>query len=166
MRLFELTSQYKELQALEDSDDLPEEVIRDTLEAISGEFKDKVVAVSKFILSLEATSGSIAEAAKAMESRAFRLQKRADSIRAYLLFSLQAVNFEGKISTPEIVISRRNNPVAVQVADESAVPHNYWRQPDPPATQLDKKAIKAALQSGVEIPGCYLESGERVDIRL
>jgi hypothetical protein len=166
MRLFELTAQYRDLLALEDSDDIPPEVLRDTLDAISGEFEDKAVAVGKFILSLEASAESIDEAAKAMSARAARLKKRADNIRHYLLLQLQILDYRGKISTPELTISRRNNPVAVQVSDEVAIPLEYWRQPPPPPPQIDRKAIKTALQAGTEIPGVFLESGERVEIKI
>lgn len=163
--LFEITAQFKELAALQDSDEIPPEVIADTLEGLQGDFQAKSIAVAKFILSLEANSDAITEASKAMAARAARLQKRADSIRAYLLFHFQATD-QRKITTPELTISRRNNPVAVQVQFENEIPAEYWVQPPPPDLRLDKKAIKEALQSGKSVPGAYLESGERVEIKL
>ena len=100
-----------------------------------------------------------------MTHRAKRLQKRAESIRHYLLLQCQLCDIR-KIDTPEIVISRRNNPVAVQVLDERNVPAEFWVQPEPPPLRLDKKLIKATLQSGTDVPGCFLESAERVEIKL
>jgi Siphovirus Gp157 len=166
MRLFDITSQFKALAQLEDSDDIASEVIADTLEGLEGDFEAKAIAVSKFILSLEASADSIKEAAKAMDLRAARLSKRADSIRHYLLLQMQIIDWRRKIEADDIVIARRNNPVAVQVLDESSVPPSFWVQPEPPPKRIDKKAVKEALQSGAEVPGCVLESGERVDIRL
>jgi Siphovirus Gp157 len=166
VRLFEITSQFKALAALEDSDELPPEVIADTLEGLEGDFEAKTIAVAKFILSLEANAAAIEKAADAMALRAARISKRAESIRHYLLLQMQIVNWNRKIEADDIVIARRNNPVAVQVSDERTVPKDYWRQPPAPPPQLDKKLIKEKLQAGVEIPGCYLEAGERVDIRL
>jgi hypothetical protein len=165
LKLFEIVHQFKELESLTDSDDLAPEFVRDTLDGLTGDFEEKAVAVAKFILSLEANSKAIEEAAEAMSLRALRMKKRADSVRAYLLFNLQALD-RMKISTAEINIARRNNPVAVQVSDERTVPKDYWRQPPAPPPQLDKKLIKEKLQAGVEIPGCYLEAGERVSITL
>ncbi len=165
LKLFEITEAYRSLEALADSDDLPPEVVADTLSSLEGDFEVKAVAVAKFILSLDASAESIEEAAEAMKLRAARISKRAESIRQYLLVQFQIVDFK-KISTSELVISRRNNPVAVQVTDESTVPEAFWVQPEPPPKRIDKKAVKAALQAGVEIPGCYLESGERISITL
>jgi hypothetical protein len=165
LRLFEITSQYKALESLADSDDLPPEVVADTLESLEGDFEQKAIAVAKFILSLEAASEDISEAAKAMDLRAARIAKRAESVRAYLLFQMQAIDWK-KIETAEIRIGRRSNPPAVQVTDETTVPDAYWVQPEPPPKRIDKKAIKAALQDGKDVPGCYLESGERVEIKV
>lgn len=165
MKLFELTAQFKALEALGDSEEIAPEVLRDTLEALEGDFEVKAVAVAKFILSLEASASAIDDAAEAMALRAIRLEMRARSMRAYLLFHFQMFDFK-KIETPELIIARKNNPVAVQVSDESVIPENYWVQPEPPPKRIDKKLIKAALQGGAAIPGCFLESGERVDIKL
>lgn len=166
LRLFEITAQFKALEALTDSEDLPPEVIADTLAALEGDFEVKAVAVAKFILSLDASAESINEAAKAMASRAARMTKRAESVRHYLLLQFQLFDWKRKIETPELVIARRNNPVAVQVTDETTIPDEFWIQPEPPPKRIDKKAVKAALQAGTEIAGAFLESGERISITL
>src|ERR1700676_4411982 len=118
-RLFEITDQYRRLLELEDSDDIPPEVIADTLEGLEGDFELKSAAVAKFILSLEASAEAITEAAKRQAARAARLQKRAESIRQYLLLQFQAVDFK-KIETDDLVISRRRNPPALYVTDEKS----------------------------------------------
>ena len=165
LKLFELTEQFRSLERLTESDELAPEFIADTLEGLQGDFEAKAIAVAKFILSLEAASEDIGEAAKAMELRAARVQKRADSVRAYLLFQMQAIDWK-KIDAADIVISRRSNPVAVQVTDEHSIPAQFWVQPEPPPKRIDKKAIKEALQSGTDVPGCFLESGESIRITV
>jgi hypothetical protein len=164
-RLFEITAQYRALLALEDSDDLPPEVIADTLEGLEGDFKAKAEAVAKFILSLEASAEAITAAAERQAARAGRLARRAESIRQYLLLQFQVVDFK-KIETDDLVIARRNNPPAVCVVDEARVPAGYWVQPEPPPKHLDRKAIGDALKTGAAVEGCYLQVGERLDIRL
>jgi Siphovirus Gp157 len=164
-RLFEITDQYRGLLDLEDSDDIPPEVIADTLEGLEGDFEQKSVAVAKFILSLEATATSVEDAADKMNARAKRLNKRAESIRQYLLLQFQAID-KKKIETDELVISRRKNPPALYVTDDAKVPDVLWFQPPPPPKRIDKDAIKDAIKAGTEVTGCYLESAERIDIRL
>lgn len=165
MKLFELAAQYIQLEKLTESDDIPTEVISDTLEAIEGDFDDKAVAVAKMILTLEAEGAAIDAAAETMRERAKRVSKRVDNLRAYLLFQCQALD-KKRIETSEIVIVRRANPVAVQITDEAFIPERFYVQPEPPPPRLDKKALKIALQTGEHVNGVYLESGERLEIKL
>lgn len=165
-RLFDLAHEYRALTELESSDDLPPEVIADTLEGLQGEFEDKAAAIGKFILSLEASAASVGEAAKQMAARANRLQKRADSIRQYLLLQFQFAQFTKKIETPELRMWRQKNPGSLHVGDESLVPEIFWVQPDPPPKRIDKDAVKEAIKNKVEVPGCTVESTERIEIRL
>jgi hypothetical protein len=165
VRLFEIANQYRALEALDTSEDIPEDAIRDTLDSLEGDFEVKAVTIAKFILSLEDAADSIAAAAKAMEARAARVNKRAESIKAYLLFQMQAIN-KKKIETAEIILRRQNNPPAVQITNESGIPAEYWRQPPIPPMIPDKAKLKEALQSGIDIPGAFIESGEHVRIIL
>lgn len=165
MKLFEISAQFHELEKLADSDEIPAEVIRDTLESVDAAFEDKAVAVAKMVLSLEAEATAIDAAADQMIDRAKRVQKRADSLRAYLLFQFQSID-KKRIETDELVLNRRANPVAVQITNEHAIPEQFWVQPPPPAKRIDKKAVKDALQAGTIIEGAFLESGERLEIKL
>ena len=165
MKLFEISAQFHELEKLADSDEIPAEVIRDTLESVEASFEDKAVAVAKMVLSLEAEAAAINDAAKKMEARSRSAQRRADSLRAYLLFQFQSID-KKRIETDELVLNRRANPVAVQITNEHAIPPEFWVQPEPPPKRIDKKAVKDALQAGAMIDGAFLESGERLEIKL
>ncbi|WP_404840908.1 siphovirus Gp157 family protein [Alkalilimnicola ehrlichii] len=50
----------------------------------------------------------------------------------------------------------------MQISDAEAVPANFYRQPPP---EIDKQAVKDALKAGEDVPGAYLEAGERVVIK-
>lgn len=163
LALYELSAQLQELMTLTDSDELPAEVIRDTLEAVGGSFEDKAVAVAKMVLSLNANAANIADAAKAMAERSARIEKRSEQLKAYLLFHCQATKTK-RIEWPDIVIRTQANPEAVVVTNELQVPEQYWRQPEPPPKQLDKAKIKDALKAGAVIDGCYLDKGEHLRI--
>lgn len=163
--LYELANDYQSLLALADNGDVPVEAIRDTLEALGGEIEIKAVNVVKFALSLEATADSIEAAAKAMQERANRVRKRSEQIRAYLLFQMQATGIR-KITCPEFSIALRANPEAVVIDDHATVPAEFMVQPEPPAPRPDKKALKEALKSGAQIPGVWLQSGERLEVKL
>ena len=163
--LYELANDDRELLTLADSGDVPMEVIRDTLEGLQGDIEVKAVQVAKFALGLDATADQIDAAAKAMQERANRVRKRSEQIRAYLLLQMQMTNIS-KIECPEFTLSVRKTPEAVQIMETAVIPAEYMRQPEAPPAKPDKVALKAALKAGVEIPGVYLQGGERLEVKL
>ncbi len=163
--LYEIAQQFHELALLADADDLPPEVIRDTLEGLQGTFEAKATNVAKFVLGLEAEAKMIEDAARQLEARANRRKRRAESIRNYMLFQLQQADVT-KIECPEFTIAVRKNPEAVEIDDPEQVPPEYMVTPDPPLPRPDKKAIKDALKAGTPVRGCWLRSGERLEIKV
>ena len=99
LTLYQIAGQYRELETLSVSDDLPPDVIRDTLEGLTGDLEVKATNVAYFTRNLEATADMIEEAARAMQDRAKRLRKRADSVRQYLLYNMQVAGIR-KIEAP------------------------------------------------------------------
>lgn len=167
MKLYELTSQYKQLEALESSDDLPPEVIRDTLEGLEGQLQEKATNVALFVRNLESVADAIDEAADKMRERGARLRARAQSLNDYLLFNMQASGIT-KVESPYFTLTVRTNPPTVVIDSESLVPAEYMKQPEPlppPPPRPDKKAIAAAFKDGAEVPGCHIEQRQRLEIK-
>ena len=164
LKLYDIANQLHALEHLGESDDLPAEVIKDTLEALEGDFEAKAVQVGKFVLALEANAAAVEQAAKAMAARSTRIYARAQNIKAYLQFHMQALP-KKRIEAPDCILVRRANPPAVVITDELAIPPQYWIQPEPPPKRLDKKAIKAAIDKGERIEGAFVEAGERLEIK-
>jgi len=162
--LYQLTHQLRELNELADSDDFPAEALRDTLDALEGDYQVKARNIGLLTRNIEASAEMIREAAKAMLSRADRLEKRSESIKAYLLYNCQASGIT-RIECPEFVIAVRKNPPAVIVDDESQIPAEYFVQPPAPPPRLDKVSLKKAIQAGTEVPGAHLLQSERVEIK-
>lgn len=162
--LYELVKYHHELELLADSGEVPPEQIADTLEALEGDINEKAVNVAAFTRNLDASAAAIREAGKAMLARADRIEKRADGVRSYLLFQMQAAGIT-KIESPWFTLAVRKNPPAVVVDDEAQVPPEFIVTPPPPAPRPDKDAIKRALKAGTAVPGCHLLQGERLEIR-
>lgn len=163
--LYEIAKQFHDLEMLADTDELPPEVIRDTLEGLTGTLEAKATNVAKFTLGLEAEAAMIEDAARQMIERANRRKKRAESIRNYLLFNLQACGVT-EVTCPEFTMRVRKNPEAVEIDDPEQVPPEYMVTPEPPPPRPDKKAIKDALKAGHPVRGCWLRSGERLEIKI
>jgi Siphovirus Gp157. len=162
--LFELVRYQHELQILADSGEVPPEQIADTLQALDGDIKDKAVQVAAFSKNLDATAQAVREAAKAMLARADRIEKRAESIRSYLQFEMQAAQIP-KIESPWFTLSLRKNPPAVVIDDEAAIPPEYIVQPPPPAPRPDRDRIRRDIKAGKAVPGCHLLATERLEIK-
>lgn len=162
--LFLIASEYRSAAATLEDLDMPEDVVQDTLESISGDLEQKSQNVAMFIRNLEATAEQIKEHAKAMIERAKAMEARATRIRQYLLDGLTLAQRD-KIETPYFKIKIALNPPSVKIENEALVPGAYMTEPTPPAPQPDRKLIAAALKDGFEIPGCSLVRGRRLDIR-
>lgn len=162
--LYELVRYQHELEALADSGEVPAEQIADTLEALDGDIQDKAIQVAAFTRNLEASATAIRDAGKAMLARADRIEKRAESVRAYLLFQMQATGIT-KVECPWFTLAVRKNPPAVAIDDEAAIPPEFVVQPPPPAPRPDRDAIKRALKAGADVPGCRLTQTERLEVK-
>jgi Gp157 protein len=165
LKLYELTSQHKQLEALLDSEELPVEVIKDTIEALEGDIEAKSKSIAHVILNLESFSGQVVEAAEAMRQRGERIRRRAESIRQYLLLNLEASGIR-QLECPEFTISVRYNPPAVEIGDLAVIPPEYMVTPEPPPPRPDKKALAAALKAGITVNGVWLRQGEHLVINV
>jgi len=161
--LYELTHQLAELQDLATSAEIEPEALADALEAVEGDITTKVTSIAAMTRNLEAMEQAIREAGKAMLARADRLERRRESISAYVLFHLQAADIR-RIETPQYVIRVQNNPPSVVIDDEAALPEQFMVTPPPPPPRPDKVGIREALKAGEAVPGAHLLQTQRLVI--
>lgn len=162
IRLYELSADYlNALDALADLDDLPPEVITDTLEALAGVWEDKALNVARYIRNLEAEADAIEEAKKRMEIRAKTMTNRAARLKDYLKAELERTGLKPK--APDVALSLRTNPPSVILEDESRIPDDYRRTET--VTRILKSEISNALKAGARIPGARLEQSRRLVIQ-
>lgn len=144
--------------------DLPEEVVHDTLESISGDLEAKAVSVAQFVRNLEASAEQIKAAEKAMAERRKAMERRADNVRQYLLDNMLMAGIQ-KIECPYFKLAVRDNPPAVVINEPGLVPIEYMTDPPPPPPAPDKALIKKAIQDGFDVPGAHLTRGKRLEIK-
>lgn len=163
MTLFELSAEYLEAQERMESAGFDAQTIADTLDGMAGDLEEKAIAVAKFARNLEAEAAAINEAIKAMQARATAASNRADGLRKYLMVAMVASGVR-KVSCPYFVVSVRENPAAVVIDDESAIPARFMVQPEAPPPRPDKRAIAEAIK--VEpVLWAHLQKSTRLDIR-
>ena len=143
--------------------DLPPEVIRDTLDSISGDLEAKATATACVIRNMESLAAQIKEAEAGMALRRKALESRAKSLSDYLLSNMQFCGIS-KVESPHFALTIKKNPPAVVINEPGLIPLEFMKQPPPPEAYPDKAAIKDALKAGKEVPGAHLESGVRLSI--
>jgi hypothetical protein len=144
--------------------DLPEEVVRDTLESLAFPLEQKAANVAMFVRNLEATAEAIKVAESEMAARRRAIENRVASLRHYLHINMQACGIT-KIDNPHLRLVLRSNPPAVVIDSERLIPAEFMRQPEPPPPAPDKGRIAKALKSGLEVPGAHLQNSTRLEIR-
>lgn len=164
MTLYALTDKYRTAEAQMTDLGMDEVTIRDTLEALQGEVQEKVTSVAMIVRNLESLAEQIKAAEKQMAERRKSIEARAEWLKGYLLQNMVAVGIQS-VESPWFAIKVRQNPAAVTVLDEAAIPPEFWRTPEPPPPALDKKAIAETLKAGGDVPGATLTRGNRLEIK-
>lgn len=164
LTLFELAREFREVGSKLADLDLDETTLADTLEGEAGAITTKCQNVALVVRNLEASAEAIKSAESQMAARRKAVENRAKWLRGYLLQGMQYAAIE-RIDTPYFAISIRKNPPAVAIDEPGLIPNEYMAQPEPPPPAPDKKAIAVALKSGLDVPGCRLVQGVRVDIK-
>jgi DNA replication initiation complex subunit (GINS family) len=163
LRLYEIAGNY--LQALEDLaelEDLPAEVIADTLEGLQGSFEAKAVNVAAYIRSLEAEAEAIEEARKSMERRQKALTNHVERLRAYLKANMERMG-TAKIKNCYLTLRMQANPPSLIVEDEAAIPEQYKRTET--ITKILRAEIVRDIKAGEEVTGARLEQTTRLVIQ-
>ncbi len=166
MRLYEIEERYEDFLNLIEEEEIPEEVIKDTLEAIEGEFTEKIDNIACLVKNLEAQIVAIEVEVKKLSKRK---KSKGDNIKRLKRYVYDNMNYLGKkrIETPRNVISVRKNPMKIFLEDgfidwakENADDLLKYNEPT-----VNKSAIKEAINDGREIRFAQLRQEERVDIR-
>ena len=163
--LYQIADIYlQDLDKLNDLD-LPEEVVRDTIEGLQGGMQEKCTNVAAFIRNTESLADQIKQAEQAMAARRKALENRADRIRQYLLENMQRTGIT-KIDSPYFKIALAKNPPSVVVDDEDTLKFAHPEFVKVVTTEsLDKAAIKEAIKAGQIVEGAHLVQAERVSIK-
>lgn len=119
---------------------------------------EKIKNVALWVKNLNASVTALKAERDAFDERMKSAQKKADGLKKYLADALQGQKF----STDECVVSFRRS-AAVAVLDEAVLPAEYIAEKI--TKTPDKAAIKAAIKSGIDVPGAALVDNLSVQIK-
>ena len=176
--LYEMTNDFKtlfdSLDAIMENDDPEldtEEMSQawfDTLEGMELDIEEKAANVAVYIKGTLAEAEALKAERDKLSARIKAKQNAAERMKQYLLDNMRKLS-RNKIETSRAVISVRNNAESVNITDEGELidwaqgnHDEYLRYKDP---EINKTAIKKALQQGEDIPGCRLERTQSVTIK-
>lgn len=165
LHLYQIAAAYRNALVALDDEALEPDVIRDTLESLTGALEQKAEAVAAYCLNLEAEAEAVAAAEARLKARRQSLEKRAAWLRDYLKAHMEAVGITEIAATDRSFRVRiRLNPEAVELDGSlPELPPEYVRVRE--IREPDKAAIMAALKSGREVPGARLVRRTRLEIK-
>lgn len=160
MKLYELVGAYQNIAEMLDNQEVDQEVIRQALEQVEGDFDKKVENIAKLIKTMQ----SEAKALKAEEMRLANRRKSIEShiqwLRNYTQQQMEALN-KKKIKTPLFTIYTQKSHPRVNIVNEDVIP-GYFKIPQ---IKIDSRAILEEWKMGKQIPGVRIEQSETLQIR-
>lgn len=131
------------------------------LDELEMERATKIENILLWIKNLKSEADAIKIEEKALADRRKADERKAESLTSYIQNILNGQKFK----TARVAVSYRKSD-GVVIDDLKALTNggfdDYLRYKEPEA---DKARIKAALKSGVEIPGCHLEERQNMTIK-
>lgn len=164
MKLYELANDYMALMQAIDNDEIPEEAIADTLEAIKGEIEIKADNIACMLKNLDADVAAIKAEETRLATRRKAKEKLHEKIKTYLSNMLQNVGV-GEVETARNKITFRKSeavnidPTFIKWALENRDDLLTYAAPT-----ANKTEIKKALKGGAEIPGAQLVTNQNIQI--
>ena len=130
----------------------------ESLESLQMERTQKIKNVALWLKNLNASAAAYKAERDAFDERMKQAQKKAESLKRYLADALGGEKFV----TDECAVSFRKS-TAINVLDEAVIPAAYMTEKV--TRSPDKAAIKAAIKSGIEVPGAALVDNLSVQIK-
>ncbi len=166
MKLYELTNDYLALMQAIDNDELPEEAIADTLEAITAGIEEKADSIACLLKNLDAECKAIKAEEERLAERRKSKEKSIERIKQYLSDSLQSAGID-KVETARNRITFRKSE-SVEVDEDTFIRWAEVNRDDLltySAPKVNKTEVKKALKDGIEIVGAELRINQNIQIK-
>jgi len=150
--IYELTNDYKQLQQLIEQGELDAELLQDTLEAITGNIKDKAENYGLVITNLTNLANGIETEAKRLKERSSAIQSNITKMQDTLLQAMIETD-NLKFKTNHFTFSTRKSE-SLTVTDETFVPIEFIKVKE--VKTVDKVELKKAVKAGLTIEGVEL----------
>ena len=163
MNLYEINDAYEKALSNFTVDDETGEVIFDDeeIKRLEGAFEEKVDNIACYIKSLNALSDSIKAEKQALDERLKSNDKKAESLKKFLVMSLEMRDMKKFESARNKLSFRKSTSVVIN--EDAVLPTKYVKTVV--TEKVDKKAIGDALKNGEVVEGCYLKESNNLQIK-
>lgn len=164
MKLYEISNEYKYVESLFEDEEMDEQTIRDTLEAIGGEFEDKADNYARMIKNLSAEAEMVKAEADRLSRRRKSLEDRADWLKKTLKANMEFIGkTKFKTALFSFSISKNGGKQPMTITENfGEIPNKFLIQQDP---LVDKEAVRELLKDK-EVEWARLEPyGTHLSIR-
>lgn len=152
--LMDLTGEYLELYEMLSDGDTEEQVIKDTLEAITGEIGIKADGYAVVIDKLMGEAAMRFKMAKKLTSSAKALENNATRMKNRLKYCMEQMDkkeLKGEYFTYKISGNGGKQPL--KYVDGVEIPQSYMKV----VVDVDNDKVRKALEAGEKLPFAYLE---------
>ena len=161
--LYTETKELMEFRKIAEYDELPEEVISNTIEGMSEGFDNKAVALYQVTEEMDSDILVIDDMIAKLSARKKHIISKQKNMRSYLLEAMQNTGVT-KISCPYFTISLSKTPAPLVIESEPDIPDEFMVVKS--SIVPDKREITKRLRGGDSIPGCHLgEQAQSIRIK-
>lgn len=128
------------------------------LDALQEARDEKIENVLLWIKDLKSDAEQLKNEQQVLEARRKEAERKAESLREYVKRALDGEKFK----TSKVAVSYRASKAIEYVGDINVLPEAFIRRKDP---ELNKTALKEALDKGAEIPGVSIVTRSNMIIR-
>lgn len=158
MYLYEMTVATRQLYELLDNEEIDEQTIADTLEAMGVE--EKLEGYCQVIRQYEAERDML-KAEKERIDKKIKVCENAVNRMKKAIIDFMKASGSTKSTAGTFTVSLSTSK-ATKIIDESLIPKKYFIKQEP---KIDKKAIWEMLKRGAKVKGCELQINEGVRIK-
>lgn len=152
-KLYDIANEYAQLL----NEELPADMIADTVEAFEGEFTDKVENILGLIKNEQYTCDALKAEAKKLNERAKATQNRIDNLKSYIIESMNTLD-KKSMNAGVHSLTVRAPSKSVNIIDAHKLPAEFVEY----VTEVkpDKNLIKEKLKLGEQIEGAEMQVGK------
>jgi len=159
MNLYEITEQHLQLVAMLEAGDIDQQTFGDTLAGMEGDLETKLEGCVYVMRNAEADAEKFKAESKFFADKAKAAQKLADFMEQRIKGAMVALD-RPRVQTNRFTLTvGKAGAAPLEILDPKIIPIQYMKEMEP---TWDKTAIKAALSSGIDVPGVKL--GEQTEV--